>query len=68
MSGAFTNGTDVITALCSSSRAQRWRVDDDRGLLQSAADPDFCLDSRELRTGVSGSGSVTRWRAATAGT
>ncbi|MEU1703673.1 RICIN domain-containing protein [Streptomyces pseudogriseolus] len=46
VSGAFTNGTDVITALCSSSRAQRWRVDDDRGLLQSAADPDFCLDSR----------------------
>ncbi|MUT88106.1 RICIN domain-containing protein [Streptomyces sp. Z38] len=46
VSGAFSNGTDVITAPCSSSRAQRWRVDDDRGLLQSAADPDFCLDSR----------------------
>ncbi|MFI9265150.1 ricin-type beta-trefoil lectin domain protein [Streptomyces werraensis] len=46
VSGAFTNGTDVITASCSSSRTQRWRVDDDRGLLQSAADPDFCLDSR----------------------
>ncbi|MFF8633726.1 ricin-type beta-trefoil lectin domain protein [Streptomyces pilosus] len=46
VSGAFSNGTDVITAPCSSSRTQRWRVDDDRGLLQSAADPDFCLDSR----------------------
>lgn len=46
VSGAFSNGADVITAHCSSSRAQRWRVDDDRRLLQSAADPDFCLDSR----------------------
>lgn len=44
--GAFSNGTDVITAPCSTSRTQRWRVDDDRGVLQSAADPDFCLDSR----------------------
>ncbi|MGW0476245.1 ricin-type beta-trefoil lectin domain protein [Streptomyces coeruleorubidus] len=46
VSGAFSNGTDVITAPCSSSRTQRWRVDDDRRVLQSAADPDFCLDSR----------------------
>ncbi|MFE7963919.1 ricin-type beta-trefoil lectin domain protein [Streptomyces cellulosae] len=46
VSGAFSNGSDVITAPCSSSRTQRWRVDDDRGLLQSAAGPDFCLDSR----------------------
>ncbi|MEV5333580.1 RICIN domain-containing protein [Streptomyces werraensis] len=46
VSGTFSNGTDVVTAPCSSSPAQRWRVDDDRGLLQSAADPDFCLDSR----------------------
>ncbi|MFC5217627.1 ricin-type beta-trefoil lectin domain protein [Streptomyces coerulescens] len=44
--GAFFDGTDVITAACSSSDTQRWRVDADRGLLQSAADPDFCLDSR----------------------
>ncbi|MFC8142411.1 RICIN domain-containing protein [Streptomyces paradoxus] len=44
--GAFSDGTDVITAPCSTSRTQRWRVDDDRGVLQSAADPDFCLDSR----------------------
>ncbi|MER6079413.1 RICIN domain-containing protein [Streptomyces sp. NPDC001833] len=44
--GDFDNGTDVITAPCSGSAAQRWRVDLDRGVLQSAADPDFCLDSR----------------------
>ncbi|NUP23402.1 MAG: ricin-type beta-trefoil lectin domain protein [Streptomyces sp.] len=44
--GAFFNGTDVVTAPCNSSRTQRWRVDSDRGVLQSAADPDFCLDSR----------------------
>ncbi|MGW6645446.1 ricin-type beta-trefoil lectin domain protein [Streptomyces iakyrus] len=44
--GAFDDGTDVITAPCSTSRTQRWRVDDDRGVLQSAADSDFCLDSR----------------------
>ncbi|MFF7470595.1 ricin-type beta-trefoil lectin domain protein [Streptomyces sp. NPDC008092] len=44
--GDFDNGTDVITAPCSASATQRWRVDPDRGVLQSAADPDFCLDSR----------------------
>ncbi|MFI9800258.1 ricin-type beta-trefoil lectin domain protein [Streptomyces sp. NPDC052302] len=44
--GAFFDGTDVITARCSGSRTQRWRVDEDRGVLQSAADPGFCLDSR----------------------
>ncbi|MEY9991862.1 hypothetical protein ABIE67_003894 [Streptomyces sp. V4I8] len=44
--GAFFNGTDVITSPCGSSRTQRWRVDTDRGVLQSAADPGFCLDSR----------------------
>ncbi|MCF1597777.1 RICIN domain-containing protein, partial [Streptomyces muensis] len=42
----FYNGTDVITVPCDSSRSQRWRVDSDRGVLQSAADPDYCLDSR----------------------
>ena len=44
--GAFFDGTDVITARCSGSRTQRWRVDEDRDVLQSAADPGFCLDSR----------------------
>ncbi|MEU8851221.1 RICIN domain-containing protein [Streptomyces sp. NPDC048564] len=44
--GAFFNGTDVITAPCTSSGTQRWRVDADRGVLQSSADPDYCLDSR----------------------
>ncbi|WP_328639053.1 RICIN domain-containing protein [Streptomyces canus] len=46
VAGDFGNGTDVVTAPCSSDRSQRWRVDSDRGVLQSAADPDFCLDSR----------------------
>ena len=31
--GAFFNGTDVITASCSSSSTQRWRVDADRGVV-----------------------------------
>ncbi|MGW3122258.1 ricin-type beta-trefoil lectin domain protein [Streptomyces sp. NPDC001107] len=44
--GDFEKGTDVITAPCSSSRTQRWRVDSARGVVQSSADPDFCLDSR----------------------
>ncbi|MFJ9559668.1 RICIN domain-containing protein [Streptomyces fuscichromogenes] len=44
--GDFDNGTDVVTAACTASATQRWRVDPDRGVLQSAADPDFCLDSR----------------------
>ncbi|MFG2943637.1 RICIN domain-containing protein [Streptomyces adustus] len=44
--GDFDNGTDVVTAPCSGADTQRWRVDADRGVLQSYADPDFCLDSR----------------------
>ncbi|MFD6290727.1 ricin-type beta-trefoil lectin domain protein [Streptomyces sp. NPDC060205] len=44
--GDLEKGTDVITAPCSSSRTQRWRVDADEGALRSYADPDFCLDSR----------------------
>ncbi|MGQ4384999.1 ricin-type beta-trefoil lectin domain protein [Streptomyces sp. SAS_270] len=44
--GDMELGTDVITARCSSSRTQMWRVDSGRGVLQSYADPDFCLDSR----------------------
>ncbi|MEU6026365.1 RICIN domain-containing protein [Streptomyces tauricus] len=44
--GDLEKGTDVITAPCSASRTQRWRVDADEGALRSYADPDFCLDSR----------------------
>jgi hypothetical protein len=44
--GAMDLGTDVITAPCTSSATQRWRVDTARGVLQSFADPGFCLDSR----------------------
>jgi len=44
--GAFSDGTDVVTARCTPSRTQRWRVDSGRGVLQSSADPDYCLDSR----------------------
>ncbi|MFJ6086063.1 ricin-type beta-trefoil lectin domain protein [Streptomyces sp. NPDC092369] len=44
--GDLSKGTDVITAPCSGSRTQRWRVDAGRGVVQSAADPDFCLDNR----------------------
>ncbi|MFI7414899.1 ricin-type beta-trefoil lectin domain protein [Streptomyces sp. NPDC049627] len=40
------NGTDVITATCTSAPDQRWRVDSERGVLQSYAYPDYCLDSR----------------------
>ncbi|KUL29005.1 RICIN domain-containing protein [Streptomyces regalis] len=44
--GAPYNGTDVVTATCTSARDQRWRVDSERGVLQSYAYPDCCLDSR----------------------
>lgn len=40
------NGTAVTAATCTSSRDQRWRVDSGRGVLQSYAYPDYCLDSR----------------------
>lgn len=46
VAGDFDNGTDVVTVPCTSSPSQRWRVDTARGVVQSAADPDFCLDSR----------------------
>ncbi|MET9379951.1 RICIN domain-containing protein [Streptomyces sp. NPDC002928] len=46
VAGDFDNGTDVVTAPCTSASTQRWRVDSGRGVLQSYADPDFCLDSR----------------------
>jgi hypothetical protein len=44
--GDLSKGTDVVTAPCSSSRTQRWRVDSARGVVESSADPDLCLDSR----------------------
>ncbi|WP_438828032.1 ricin-type beta-trefoil lectin domain protein [Streptomyces tropicalis] len=46
MAGDFDDGTDVVTDRCTDSPTQRWRVDAARGVLQSAADPGFCLDSR----------------------
>ncbi|WP_432157748.1 ricin-type beta-trefoil lectin domain protein [Streptomyces sp. bgisy153] len=46
VAGDFTNGTDVVTVPCSASPSQRWRYDADLGVLQSYADPDYCLDSR----------------------
>ncbi|MEU6243256.1 RICIN domain-containing protein [Streptomyces sp. NPDC047024] len=44
--GDFDKGTDVVTAPCTSSPGQRWSVDSDLGVVRSAADSDFCLDSR----------------------
>ncbi|BCL21321.1 ricin-type beta-trefoil lectin domain protein [Streptomyces tuirus] len=44
--GDFDNGTDVVTAPCTAAPTQRWRVDTGRGVVQSSADPDYCLDSR----------------------
>jgi hypothetical protein len=46
VAGDFDNGTDVVMVRCTSSPSQRWRVDSERGVVQSAADPDYCLDSR----------------------
>jgi hypothetical protein len=46
VAGDLDDGTDVVTVPCSASPSQRWRVDSARGVLQSSADPDFCLDSR----------------------
>ncbi|MBK3576202.1 ricin-type beta-trefoil lectin domain protein [Streptomyces sp. MBT65] len=44
--GDLTEGTDVVTAPCTSSDTQLWRVDAARGVVQSSADSDLCLDSR----------------------
>ncbi|GAB2872904.1 hypothetical protein GCM10027074_45720 [Streptomyces deserti] len=44
--GDLENRTDVVTARCASSPTQLWRVDSARGVVQSYADPDYCLDSR----------------------
>ncbi|WP_416238151.1 RICIN domain-containing protein [Streptomyces mutabilis] len=49
--GGLEKGTDVVTAPCASSPTQLWRVDAGRGVIQSYADDDYCLDSR---------GSVTK--------
>ncbi|MER5981024.1 RICIN domain-containing protein [Streptomyces sp. NPDC001857] len=46
VAGDFGKGTDVVTVPCSASPSQRWRVDSARGVVQSYAAPDFCLDSR----------------------
>ncbi|WND37184.1 RICIN domain-containing protein [Streptomyces sp. BB1-1-1] len=44
--GGLEKGTDVVTAPCTSSHTQLWRVDAGRGVVQSYADEDYCLDSR----------------------
>ncbi|MEU9287312.1 RICIN domain-containing protein [Streptomyces sp. NPDC048275] len=44
--GYLEKGTDVVTAPCTSALTQLWRVDSGRGVLQSYADSDLCLDSR----------------------
>jgi hypothetical protein len=44
--GVMESGTDVIAVPCASSRTQIWRFDSGLGVLQSYADPGYCLDSR----------------------
>ncbi|MFE9775008.1 ricin-type beta-trefoil lectin domain protein [Streptomyces sp. NPDC005931] len=44
--GFLEKGNDVVMARCTSSPTQRWRVDSGRGVVQSFADTDYCLDSR----------------------
>ncbi|MEU8029037.1 RICIN domain-containing protein [Streptomyces sp. NPDC049099] len=44
--GDLSEGNDVITAPCSFADTQRWRFDPYLGVLRSAADDRFCLDSR----------------------
>ncbi|MFR0353015.1 ricin-type beta-trefoil lectin domain protein [Streptomyces sediminimaris] len=59
--GYLENGTDVVTAPCSGALTQRWRVDASRGVVRSAADSGFCLDSRgdvERGVGIWDCGSV----------
>ncbi|MEU2157374.1 RICIN domain-containing protein [Streptomyces sp. NPDC019396] len=43
--GVMVNRTDVVTAPCSGAATQQWSLEPS-GLLRSAADPAFCLDSR----------------------
>lgn len=42
----MTDGDDVVAAKCDRTGSQQWRVDPTRGVVQSAANPDFCLDNR----------------------
>ncbi|MEV5639501.1 RICIN domain-containing protein [Streptomyces flaveolus] len=44
--GDLEKGTDVVMAACTAARTQLWRVDAGRGVVQSYADDDYCLDSR----------------------
>ncbi|WP_250399343.1 RICIN domain-containing protein [Streptomyces cellostaticus] len=44
--GELWKGNDVVMAPCDSSATQRWRVEAEPGVLRSAADSDYCLDSR----------------------
>ncbi|WP_432076546.1 ricin-type beta-trefoil lectin domain protein [Streptomyces wuyuanensis] len=43
--GVMANRTDVITTACNGATTQRWRLEPN-GLLRNSADPEFCLDSR----------------------
>ncbi|MDI9883769.1 RICIN domain-containing protein [Streptomyces sp. HNM0645] len=43
--GVMANRTDVITTKCNGATTQRWRLESN-GLLRNSADPGFCLDSR----------------------
>ncbi|MEU5363488.1 RICIN domain-containing protein [Streptomyces sp. NPDC005925] len=59
--GRVEEGADVVTAPCSSSPTQRWRVDPERGVVQSYADSGYCLDSRgalERGVGIRGCDAV----------
>ncbi|WP_425832919.1 ricin-type beta-trefoil lectin domain protein [Streptomyces fractus] len=42
----MAEGDDVVAAKCDLTGSQQWRVDAVRGVVQSAANPDFCLDNR----------------------
>ncbi|MER6469050.1 RICIN domain-containing protein [Streptomyces collinus] len=44
--GDLYQGNDVVAAPCDSTPSQRWRFDAGLSVLRSAADSDFCLDSR----------------------
>lgn len=43
--GVMANRTDVITTGCNGATTQKWRLESN-GLLRNSADPAFCLDSR----------------------
>ncbi|MEU6807509.1 RICIN domain-containing protein [Streptomyces sp. NPDC046831] len=46
IAGDLEKRTDVVTTACTSSPTQLWRVDSERDVVQSYADPEYCLDSR----------------------